>query len=112
MAEVIRIEAENRRVITNIGWAYFDFLVIASGSKTNFFGLDQVERNSVGLKNIRDALGIRSWILQNQEKATIVCNLVKKEALTNFAIIGGGPAGVELAGALDEFKCYLLKTIA
>jgi NADH dehydrogenase len=108
MAEVRRIDAKNKRVITNIGWVSFDYLVIASGSKTNYFGSVQLERSSLGLKDIRDALDIRSWVLQNLEKAAVTCDLVEKEALTNFAIVGGGPAGVELAGALAEFKRYLL----
>ncbi|MCB0535549.1 MAG: NAD(P)/FAD-dependent oxidoreductase [Saprospiraceae bacterium] len=108
MAAVERIDPENRRVITEIGWIRYDYLALASGSATNFYGLQQVEENSLGLKDIRDALDIRSWVLQNLEAAAISCNREEKDALTNFVIVGGGPAGVELAGALAEFKRYLL----
>lgn len=108
MAEVERIEPKKNRVHTNIGWVAYDYLVIATGSTTNFYGLAEVEENSVGLKDIRDALNIRSWVLQNLEQAAITCDQTEKDALTNFVIVGGGPAGVELAGALAEFKRFLL----
>jgi len=108
MAEVQRIEPEKRRVVTSIGWVHYDYLVVATGSSTNYYGLKQLEQNSVGLKDIRDALDIRNWVLQNLEKATITCDQQEKEALTNFVIVGGGPAGVEMAGALAEFRRYLL----
>ncbi|MCB9304714.1 MAG: NAD(P)/FAD-dependent oxidoreductase [Lewinellaceae bacterium] len=108
MAEVVRIEPETKDVFTNIGSVRYDYLVIATGSSTNYFGLQEVEQNSVGLKDIREALNIRSWVLQNLEEAAITCDPEEKDALTNFVIVGGGPAGVELAGALAEFKRYLL----
>lgn len=108
MAEVERIEPEMQRIFTNIGWVSYDYLVIATGSTTNFYGLQQVEENSVGLKDTCDALDIRSWVLQNLEAATITCDPQEKDALTNFVIVGGGPAGEELAGSLAEFKRYLL----
>lgn len=108
MTEVERIDPKTQRIFTNIGWVRYDYLVIATGSRTNFYGLQQVQENSVGLKDIRDALDIRSWVLQNLEAATITCDPKDKDALTNFVIVGGGPAGVELAGALAEFKRFLL----
>lgn len=109
LAEVNRVDPDSRRVFTDIGWVQYDYLVIATGSVTNYFGLEDVARNSVGLKDIRDALDIRSWVLQNLEAAAITCDQNEKEALTNFVIVGGGPAGVELAGALSEFRRYLLR---
>lgn len=110
MTKVQYISPEINRVQTDIGYIDYDYLVIATGSATNFYGSKNIEKNSIGLKNIHDALNIRSWMLQNLETAVDGCNAKNKEALTRFVIVGGGPAGVEMAGSLAEFKNYLLKS--
>lgn len=108
MATVEYVDTENNCIQTDIGIVNYDYLVIATGSSTNYFGSESIEKNSIGLKNINDAINIRSWMLQNLESAVEGCNLEEKKSLTNFVIVGGGPAGVEMAGALAEFKKYLL----
>lgn len=108
MAIVNEIQSEENTIITDIGAVEYDYLVIATGSDTNFFGLKDVQQHSVGMKTIQEALDIRSLILQNLEKAVVTCDEEERNALTNFAIIGGGPAGVETAGAIAEFKKYIL----
>jgi NADH dehydrogenase len=110
MAKVEYIDTKINRVQTDIGYVDYDYLVIATGSSTNFYGSKSIEKNSIGLKNIHDALNIRSWMLQNLEKAVDGCNNLNKEELTRFVIVGGGPAGVEMAGSLAEFKKFLLKS--
>jgi len=108
MAEVIEIEPKSNVIVTDIGAIEYDHLILATGSTTNFFGLKNVQKYSVGMKTIQEALDIRSLILQHLEKAVVTCDEAERDALTNFAIIGGGPAGVETAGAIAEFKKYIL----
>ncbi len=109
MAKVESIDAAKNQIITDIGFIKYDYLVIATGSSTNYFGAKDIEQNSIGLKSINDAINIRSWMIQNLEKAIDGSTEMEKEILTKFVIVGGGPAGVEMAGAMAEFKKYLLK---
>ncbi|HFB61720.1 MAG TPA: NAD(P)/FAD-dependent oxidoreductase [Bacteroidetes bacterium] len=108
LAEVQEVQTDKSLVITNKGMVPYDYLVLATGTATNFFGMEHVQRHSVGMKSIRDSLNIRHMMLQNLEQAAITCNDKEREALTNFVIVGGGPAGVEMAGALAEFRKYIL----
>ncbi|MCB9231253.1 MAG: NAD(P)/FAD-dependent oxidoreductase [Bacteroidia bacterium] len=108
MAEVQRIDPEIRTVFTSIGSITYDYLVIATGSRTNFFGNAQIERHCLGMKDIPEALDLRSLILQNFEAALLTPDLEKREALMNFVVVGAGPTGVETAGALGELKNHIL----
>lgn len=108
MADVLNIDTETKKVVTDIGHVHYDYLVVATGSDTNFFGLKDVQANSLGMKTIQEALDIRSMILQRFEKAVVTSDFATRDALTNFAVIGGGPAGVETVGAIAEFKKYIL----
>ncbi|MCO5269350.1 MAG: NAD(P)/FAD-dependent oxidoreductase [Brumimicrobium sp.] len=108
MANVLNIDTQIQTVFSDIGSIEYDYLVIATGSDTNFFGMENVERNSFGMKSIQEALDIRSLILEHLERAVVTTDLIERKALMNFTIIGGGPAGVETAGALAEFKRFIL----
>lgn len=108
LAEIEEIQPSSNTVVTNKGKVYYDYLVLATGTRTNFFGMDNVESHSLGMKDIRDSLNIRHMMLQNLEQAAITCDEKERDALTNFVIVGGGPAGVEMAGALAEFCKYIL----
>lgn len=104
MAEVEQIHPENNSIETNIGSLHYDYLVIATGSKTNYFGNKNIEKMSYPMKTIPEALNLRSLILQSFEKALIAETEQEKLSLMNFVIVGAGPTGVELAGALAELK--------
>jgi NADH dehydrogenase len=108
LAEVEEIQPSSNILITSRGKVHYDYLVLATGTTTNFFGMDSVAQNSLGMKDIRDSLNIRHMMLQNLEQAAITCDDDERDALTNFVIVGGGPAGVEMAGALAEFRKYIL----
>ena len=83
-------------------------MVLATGTKTNYFGNEQVQANSMPMKTVDQALDIRSLILQNFEKAAIADTKEEREAYLNFVIVGAGPTGVELAGAIAELKNNIL----
>ncbi len=108
LAEVEEIQSETNTIITDKGNLTYDYLVFATGTATNFFGMEKLEKYSLGMKDIRDSLNIRHMMLQNLEQAAITCNAEERDALTNFVIVGGGPAGVEMAGALSEFCKYII----
>ncbi|WNH12054.1 NAD(P)/FAD-dependent oxidoreductase [Thalassobellus suaedae] len=108
LAEVNEIDSVNNLVKTDIGELKFDYLVVASGSKTNYFGNSEIEKYSMAMKTIPQSLNLRSLILENFEEALLTSDLNERNALMNFVIVGGGPTGVELAGALAEIKKGIL----
>ncbi|UGS22862.1 NAD(P)/FAD-dependent oxidoreductase [Flavobacterium channae] len=108
LAEVREIDAENNTIYADIGQLKYDYLVIATGSKTNYFGNKEIERNSMAMKTIPQSLNIRSLILENFEQALLTNDIDERHSLMNFVIVGAGPTGVELAGALAEMKKAIL----
>lgn len=108
MAEVTHIDVVNKKVETNIGELKFDYLVIATGATTNFFGMSNIEKLAMPMKTVAEALDIRSLMLQNLEEALLTNDVLDKDSLMGIVIVGGGPTGVELAGALAELKKDIL----
>lgn len=109
LTSVKEIDTVNQKVIAEIGDLHYDYLVIATGSKTNYFGNKEIERNVMSMKTIPQSLNIRSLILENFEQAVLTTNEADKNALMNFVLVGAGPTGVELAGALAEMKKAILQ---
>ena len=109
LTTVKEIDTANQKIISEIGDLHYDYLVIATGSKTNYFGNKEIERNSMSMKTIPQSLNIRSLILENFEQAVLTKDTVDRNALMNFVLVGGGPTGVELAGALAEMKKAILQ---
>lgn len=109
MAEVTSIDTKSKKIQTDIGDLEYDYLVIATGSTTNFFKFPtDVSNKMMQMKDIPQALNLRSFILENFEEALLTFDEKRKEELLNIAIVGGGPTGVELAGALGEMKDTIL----
>lgn len=107
IAEVSKVDREQKEVITNIGNFAYDYLVIGTGCKSNFFGNTQIENHSLTLKSTSDAIAIRNHILLTFERI-ISASEQEKERLLNILIVGAGPTGVELAGAFAEIKNTVL----
>lgn len=108
LADVKEIDAPNNRIIADIGNLHYDYLIVATGTKTNYFGNKEIERNSMSMKTIPQSLNIRSLILESFEAALLTDDESERESLMNFVLVGGGPTGVELAGALAEMKKAVL----
>jgi NADH:ubiquinone reductase (H+-translocating) len=109
LTNVQEIDTKSQKIIAEIGELHYDYLVIATGSKTNFFGNKEIERNAMQMKSIPQSLNIRSLILENFEQAVLTKDIPEQNALINFVLVGGGPTGVELAGALAEMKKAILQ---
>ena len=109
VTEVKKVIPEENKLETTIGDIDYDYLVIATGSTSNYFGQTEISQNAMPMKSIPEALNLRSLILQNLEAAIIAKNPERENELLNFVVVGGGPTGVETAGAIGELKKHVLK---
>jgi NADH dehydrogenase len=107
LAEVVSVEPPSNIINTTIGKFHYDYLVLATGCKTNYFGNEDVKKYAYGLKTTYDAIKLRNTILQSFEELLTV-DENEKEYLLNIVIVGAGPTGVELAGAFAEIKKNIL----
>ena len=108
ITEVVEINFENQFVNTPIGDFDYDHLVISIGCTTNYFGNENLKNFAYPMKTIPEAIQLRNRILQTFENALNTTDSEKLQTLLNFVIVGGGPTGVELAGALAEMKQNIL----
>ena len=104
LATVNKVDPKTQEVFTDIGNFTYDYLVIATGTKTNFFGNAEIQAHAMPMKYLPQALDIRSLMLQNFEDADDCPDKEERTALLNFCIVGAGPTGVELSGAFSELK--------
>lgn len=108
MAEILSVDTVKNVVQTNIGSISYDHLVIATGAKTNYFGNENIAKYAMPMKSLSESLDLRSYILRQFENALNENDQEEKDSMMNFVIVGGGPTGVELAGALSELKTHIL----
>jgi len=102
MTEVTGLDPDGKRLVTTDGPIAYDYLILAVGGETNYFGLEGVVRHGFGLKDIPEAIRIRNHVLHAFERAMLESDAERRRAWLTFVVVGGGPTGVEMAGALSE----------
>ncbi len=105
---VTKVDTQQKRVHTLLGGLSYDYLVLAIGADTNFFGNEQIARKAFSMKSVGEALTLRNKILYDYERAITTMDYKERQGLIDIVIVGGGPTGVEVAGALAEMKKYIL----
>jgi NADH:ubiquinone reductase (H+-translocating) len=108
MTTVTHISPEENEIHTTAGSLPYDYLVMATGGDTNYFGNKNITEHAIPMKSVSEALFIRNKIIFNYEEALNTADQLEKQALMSIVVVGGGPTGVELAGALAEMKRYVL----
>jgi NADH dehydrogenase len=109
LAEVVAIDLASRRVVLSDGELAYDYLILTTGVRHAYFGHDEWERAAPGLKTLDDALEIRRRIMSAFERAERDADEQRRRELMTFVIVGGGPTGVELAGAIAEIACQTME---
>ncbi|MEP7267989.1 MAG: FAD-dependent oxidoreductase, partial [Saprospiraceae bacterium] len=108
VAEVTRVNTDLQELNTSVGQIKYDILVLAMGATTNFYGNSLLEKTSFKLKSTTEALNFRNSIIRKFEEALLTSDENERQPLLNFVIVGGGPTGVEVSGALAEMKSHIL----
>ena len=104
MAKVESVNTDKKTIKTTVGEIDYDYLVMAFGAKTNFFGNKDIEATTLPMKSVSEAMRLRNTILRNLELALTEEDPARKQALMNIVVVGGGASGVEIAGAVAEMK--------
>lgn len=109
LAEVVRVIQENKKIILNNGELEYDYLVFATGAETNYFGMENVQRNSIPMKTLDDAIGMRNKLLSQMEQASITEDPAEMKKALTIVVAGGGPTGVEISGMFAEMKKGIIR---
>ena len=108
ITEVHSINPDRKSIETDLGEITYDYLVIATGASTNYFGMKEIEERAIPMKTVSEALALRNRILQNFEDALSVDSDDQREGLMSVVVVGGVPTGVELSGTLAEMRAFIL----
>jgi len=104
LGELIRIVSAENKVILTTGELNYDYLVMATGTETNYFGNKNIEQNALPMKTVNDAIQLRNFLLLKLEEATLLPSAADREKYATIVVAGGGPTGVEIAGMLAEMR--------
>ena len=107
LGELQKIVPEEKKIVLSSGDLSYDYLVLATGTETNFFGLENVKKHALPMKTVNDAIEMRNYLLQAAEKATVISDPGERRKFGSIVIAGGGPTGVEISGMLAEMKEYV-----
>jgi len=107
LAEAKAVDTQLQLIETSIGSIHYDYLVLATGATTNYFGDEVMARHAIAIKSVEDAIELRNTVLSNFEKALQLGDVQEINSLLDFVIVGGGPTGVEIAGALSELRTHV-----
>lgn len=108
VTELERVDAQKQEIHTSLGPLSYDALIIATGVDSNYFGNEELAQKTIPMKSVSEALYLRNRILTDYEKALVTQDYEERQGLIDIVIVGGGPTGVEVAGALAEMKKYIL----
>jgi NADH:ubiquinone reductase (H+-translocating) len=109
LGELKKVFLKENKVVLTTGELPYDYLVLATGTESNYFGMENIRKTALPLKTVDDAIEIRNYMLQKMEEATIVTEEIERKKLTTVVIAGGGPTGVEIAGMLAEMRESILE---
>lgn len=110
VAEVYAVDPVKKQLSTSLANVWYDYLVISTGVSSNFFGMKNLEKFAIPMKSVSEAMALRNQILSNLERAVTLFDKDEneKKILLNVVVVGGGPTGVEIAGAIAEMKKFVL----
>lgn len=108
VTELLQVRHKDRQLDTTLGHVNYDYLILATGADTNFFGNEELRKHSIPMKSVSEALFLRNRILADYEKALSITDYETRQQLIDIVIVGGGPTGVEIAGSLAEMKKYII----
>ncbi|WP_026996079.1 NAD(P)/FAD-dependent oxidoreductase [Flectobacillus major] len=108
ITEVTKLDTQNQTIETQLGYIAYDYLILAIGADTNFFGQKNIQEKALPMKSVGEALGLRNRLLENFEKALVSDSDDERQGLMTVLVVGGGPTGVEVSGTLAEMKRHVL----
>ncbi|MGO3181246.1 MAG: NAD(P)/FAD-dependent oxidoreductase [Aequorivita sp.] len=111
LGELQRVVPAKNKVVLSTGELTYDYLVIATGTKANYFGMENIQKNSLPMKTIDDAVKLRNFLIREAEKYTYTKDEDEKRKMRNIVISGAGPSGVEVAGMIAEMRNRVLVDI-